>query len=85
MVSHEITIKIQFNHHEITSKPINLWHSQMLHVWNIYLHLPEDWLSFVGQFSRHHASHLANLNGKFILARKVLVPVPIDVLKKSGH
>ena len=30
--------------------------SQMLHVWNIYLHLPQKWPSYVGKYSIHGAS-----------------------------
>ena len=30
--------------------------SQMLHVWNIYLHLPQKWPSHVGKYSIHGAS-----------------------------
>ena len=29
--------------------------SQMLHVWNIYLHLPQKWPSFVGKYTIHGA------------------------------
>ena len=32
----------------------------MLHVWNIYLHLPQTWPSYIGKYSIHGASGIRN-------------------------
>ena len=32
------------------------YYTQMLHVWNIYLHLSQKWPSYVGKYSIHGAS-----------------------------
>jgi hypothetical protein len=58
-LNHPILLPTQFK--VVSKHKRKLTTTHMLHVWNIYLHLPQKWPSFVGKYTST-MEHMGNAN-----------------------
>ena len=71
------------------SQLIHYFYAQMLHVWNIYRHLPQKWPSDVGKYSstmEHlgqtmNTRHCSNVHSRAVAAINQLLPVIPEMLR----